>query len=296
MGENEERAGPGSAEPAEALGLSTGEVAAIGAAHGPAVYDGTDTDVEGPKVVGIADAEVEAALAEGAVVAVPGVGGYCLAVRVGTPGAESRLEAIAADPDGPHYAVGHVEDVRALTSGWTDELERLLQRCWPGPVDVFLPRAAAGAPASDATGDDDDGVDNDDGHDDGGAQDAPVHDVEVAGEPSQRIDAERGGWAVTVGMPDGRALRRLCKQHGPWRTVPLTFNEASEVAHAFDVADVALVVDGGRRDGELPTLVDATVTPVRVLREGALPANFIDATMAMGGRRRLFRRPRSKRD
>ncbi len=261
------------------------------------MYDGTDTDVEGPKVVGIADAEVEAALADGAVVAVPGVGGYCLAVRVGTPGAESRLEAIAADPDGPHYAVGHVEDVRGLTSGWTDELERLLQRCWPGPVDVFLPRAAAsagaGAPASDATGGN--GVDTD-GPAEDEAHDAPVCDVEVAGEPSQPIDAERGGWAVTVGMPDGRALRRLCKQHGPWRTVPLTFNEASEVAHAFDVADVALVVDGGRRDGELPTLVDATVTPVRVLREGALPANFIDATMAMGGRRRLFRRARSKGD
>jgi len=109
-------------------------------------------------------------------------------------------------------------------------------------------------------------------------------------------DADRGGWAVTVGMPDGRALRRLCKLHGPWRTVPLTFNEASEVANAFDLADVVLVVDGGRRDGESPTLVDATVTPVRVLREGALPSNFIDATMSMGSRKRWFSRSRSKGD
>ena len=95
-------------------------------------------------------------------------------------------------------------------------------------------------------------------------------------------------------MPDGRAMRRLCKEHGPWRTIPLTFNEATEVAHAFDVADVALVVDGGRRDGQLPTLVDATVTPVRVLREGALPSNFIDATMAMRARKRWFGRSRPK--
>ncbi len=115
-------------------------------------------------------------------------------------------------------------------------------------------------------------------------------EVEVEVEP----DTHRGGWAVTVGMPDGRALRRLCKAHGPWRTVPLTFNEASEVANAFDAADVALVIDGGRRDGELPTLVDATVTPVRVLREGALPSNFIDATMAMGARKRFFGRSRAK--
>jgi hypothetical protein len=99
---------------------------------------------------------------------------------------------------------------------------------------------------------------------------------------SEPAHADSGGWAVTVGMPDGRALRRLCKEHGPWRTIPLNYNEATEVANAFDVADVALVVDGGRRDGEPPTLVDATVSPVRVLREGALPSNFVDATVAMG--------------
>src|SRR6185437_6455062 len=90
------------------------------------------------------DAGIAKALAEGAVVAVPGVGGYCLAVQVGTPGGEARIDALAADPDGPHYAVGHRDDVRALTSGWSDEIERLLERCWPGPVDVFLPRASTG--------------------------------------------------------------------------------------------------------------------------------------------------------
>jgi tRNA A37 threonylcarbamoyladenosine synthetase subunit TsaC/SUA5/YrdC len=290
MGEHEEFAGAGGAEPVEDRDLSTGEIAAISSASGPVVYDGAGTEVEGPKVVGIADAELEVALAEGAVVAVPGVGGYCLAVRVGTPGAEARLEAIAADPDGPHYAVGHRDDVRGLTSGWTDELERLLERCWPGPVDVFLPRASA---------------DGDDG-DDGGSTVGDVNSVSEPGgasqpsapsapsDPQDPSETPRGGWAVTVGMPDGRALRRLCKQHGPWRTVPLTFNEASEVAHAFDVADVSLVVDGGRRDGAPPTLVDATVTPVRVLREGALPSNFIDATLAMGARKRWFSRARSK--
>jgi tRNA A37 threonylcarbamoyladenosine synthetase subunit TsaC/SUA5/YrdC len=244
-----------------------------------------------PPLVDAADAQVGAALARGAVVAVPGVGGYCLAVQVGTPGAEARLESLAADPDGPHYSVGNRDDVRALTSGWTDEVERLLERCWPGPVDVFLPRASTGL-----TGE------------------VPVVRVDEAAEPAEPVeaaedgelrtgevrvvpeDADAGGWAVTVGMPEGRALRRLCKEYGPWRTIPLTYNEATQVAHAFDAADVALVVDGGRRDGELPTLVDATVSPVRVLREGALPANFIDATMAMGARRRLFGRSRSKGD
>jgi tRNA A37 threonylcarbamoyladenosine synthetase subunit TsaC/SUA5/YrdC len=215
-----------------------------------------------PSLVGVGAHDVGQALEEGTIVALPAVGGYCLAVQVGAPGAEARLETLAADPDGPHYAVGHRDEVRALSSGWSDEVERLLERCWPGPVDVFLPRAVADT-----------------------SDEADVGDAEE-GEPNH------AGWAVTIGMPDGRALRRLCKEHGPWRTIPLNFNEAVEVARQFDVHDVALVVDGGRREGELPTLVDATVSPVRVLREGALPANFIDATMAMGARKRWFGRGR----
>ena len=98
-----------------------------------------DGDAASPPLVGPSDTDIGTALADGAVVAVPGVGGYCLAVQVGTPGAEARLEALAADPDGPHYAVGNLDDVRGLTSGWSDEVESLLNRCWPGPVDVFLP-------------------------------------------------------------------------------------------------------------------------------------------------------------
>ncbi len=252
-------------------------------------FDEAD-DAASPPVVGTSDAEIGTALADGAVVAVPGVGGYCLAVRVGTPGGEARLEALAADPDGPHYAVGHVDDVRSLTSGWTDEVEGLLDRCWPGPVDVFLPRALVGG--ANAAADEPVDAEGEAEAVAGANGDAPA--LAEEGELHESLEGDRGGWAVTVGMPDGRAMRRLCKEHGPWRTVPLTFNEATEVAHAFDATDVALVVDGGRRDGEPPTLVDATVTPVRVLREGALPSNFIDATMAMRARKRWFGRSRPK--
>jgi L-threonylcarbamoyladenylate synthase len=209
---------------------------------------------ENPPLVGAGAGEVVDALEAGSIVAVPAVGGYSLVVRAGSPDAETRLAELAADTDGPHFAVGHTDDVRALTSGWTDELARLLERCWPGPVEVFLSAAGAAAIGPNGTG------------------------------------AETGVWAAVVGMPDGRPLRRLCREHGPWRTVPLRFTEAAEVARAFDAADVALVVDGGRRDGPPPTLVDATVSPIRVLREGALPASFIEGTMLMSTRRRLFSR------
>jgi hypothetical protein len=158
-------------------------------------------------------------------------------------------------------------------------------------VDVFLPRAATGrtgeVPVVRADGTADVSQSEDP------AEEDDLHTGEVRVEPE---DADAGGWAVTVGMPDGRAMRRLCKEYGPWRTIPLTYNEATQVANSFDAADVALVVDGGPRHGETPTLVDATVSPVRVLREGALPSNFIDATMAMGARKRWFSRSRSKED
>jgi tRNA A37 threonylcarbamoyladenosine synthetase subunit TsaC/SUA5/YrdC len=231
------------------------------------------SDEPRPPLVGAGAAAVMDALRAGSIIAVPNVGGYSLAVRAGSVEEEARLVELAADPDGPHYAVGQIDDVRALTSGWTDELGTLLQRCWPGPVEVFLPWAAsAGGPVDQA-------------QDEGGPA-APVllHTVGDEGGP------ESGAWAVVVGMPDGRALRRLCREVGPWRIVPLRFTEAEEVAHAFRADDVALVVDGGRRDGPLPTVVDATVTPIRVLREGALPSSFIEGTMLMSTRRKLFSR------
>jgi tRNA A37 threonylcarbamoyladenosine synthetase subunit TsaC/SUA5/YrdC len=233
-----------------------------------------DSDAARPPLVGAGAAAVVDALGAGAIVAVPNVGGYCLAVRAGSVEDEARLVDLAADPDGPHYAVGQIDDVRALTSGWTDELGTLLQRCWPGPVEVFLPWAGGAGHEPDTDGRDGAHAKADgapDGAPDGGA-------------------AEFGVWAAVVGMPDGRALRRLCREQGPWRTVPLRFNEAAEVAQAFSVEDVAVVVDGGRREGPLPTVVDATVSPIRVLREGALPASFIEGTMLMSTRRRLFSR------
>ena len=228
-------------------------------------------DDDRPPLVAASSAAVLDALVGDAIIAVPNVGGYSLAVRSGSVDGEARLVELAADPDGPHYAVGQIDDVRALTSGWTDELGTLLQRCWPGPVEVFLPWAeSAGGPA--AADEDDSSL-------------APtgLHAAPDDGAPD-------GAWAVVVGMPDGRALRRLCREQGPWRTVPLRFTDAEEVAQAFGADDVAVVVDGGRREGDPPTVVDATVTPIRVLREGALPASFIEGTMLMSTRRKLFSR------
>ena len=63
-------------------------------------------------MVGSGAPSVVEALEAGAIVAVPNVGGYSLAVRAGSGGGEARLAELAADPDGPHYAVGQIDDVR----------------------------------------------------------------------------------------------------------------------------------------------------------------------------------------
>ena len=64
----------------------------------------------------------------------PWVGGYCLAAREDIPAAEARLAALVADPEGPHFAVGELDAARRLTSGWTDELDKLLERCLARPA------------------------------------------------------------------------------------------------------------------------------------------------------------------
>ena len=223
-----------------------------------------------PPLVGARSAAVAEALAAGAIVGVPGVGGYSLAVRTGSFEGEARLVGLAADPDGPHYAVGRIEDVRTLTSEWTDEMQTLLERCWPGPVEVFVPRAASTSGSGPEV------------QDDGSSAPGARHAAPDNGAP------QHGAWAVVVGMPDGRALRQLCREQGPWRTVPLRFTEAEEVARAFRAEDVAVVVDGGPRQGLAPTVVDATAKPIRFMREGLLPASFIQGTMMMSARRKLF--------
>ena len=103
----------------------------------------------------------------------------------------------------------------------------------------------------------------------------------------------RAASAIVVGMPEAAPCAGSAGSRAPGARCRSASPTRDEVAQAFDAADVALVVDGGRREGPPPTLVDATVSPVRVLREGALPASFVEGTMLMSKRRRWL--SRSKR-
>ena len=98
----------------------------------------------------------------------------------------------------------------------------------------------------------------------------------VPRDPAWAVDL--GGDAATVGVrcPDHDLVRAVCRTVGPLATTsanrhgqptPVTAAEA-----AAAVGDVDLIVDGGRLSGTPSTVVDCTVDPVRILREGAIPS------------------------
>jgi L-threonylcarbamoyladenylate synthase len=86
-------------------------------------------------------------------------------------------------------------------------------------------------------------------------------------------------------LPDRQFVRRLCLAAGPLAVTsanphgkpPCT--TAEQVRRAFDVSEVALVVDGGTCDGAPSTVVDCTVTPPACLRAGAIGWSSIEESL-----------------
>lgn len=136
-----------------------------------------------------------------------------------------------------------VEQAMALASPAVHEsLPAVAERFWPGALTMVVPRAA--------------GVDL------------------YLGEPSDTIGLR---------VPDHGFVRALAREVGPIAATsankhgdptPLTAAEAA----ASIIGDVGLVVDGGTLTAVASTVVDATDSPWRVLRAGAVePGAVIDA-------------------
>jgi L-threonylcarbamoyladenylate synthase len=89
------------------------------------------------------------------------------------------------------------------------------------------------------------------------------------------IPASLGAGSLGVRMPAHDALRRLLALAGP--LTGTSWNRSGELPRSDPDADgaasdVDLLVDGGTTSGGAPsTLLDATVSPPRVLRAGAFP-------------------------
>lgn len=178
-----------------------------------------------------------AALRAGAVVAVPTDTVYGLAVDPARPGATQALFTLKSRPT--HLAlpvlVAGVEKAAALAgpAGLSSVARLLAERFWPGALTVVVARRPG-------------------------------------------IDWDLGGDPTTIGLrcPDHAALRALCRSVGPLATtsanrhgeVPLV--TAEEVRAEF--GDEVAVLDGGRCDGRPSTVVDVSVEPLRLLRQGAV--------------------------
>lgn len=183
------------------------------------------------------------ALAGGDIIVVPTDTVYGLAADPFHTGASDRLFRVKARPRavGLPVLVAGEEQALGLCTAVPKVARRLMERYWPGPLTLVLPRR----PDLDADlGEDDETI---------GIR-CPLHPVPLA------ICRRLGPIATTS-----------ANRHGE---PPLTTAEA--VAGALG-AEAALVLDGGTCDQRPSTVVDCTGEDAKLLRDGPVSAHEVAA-------------------
>ena len=197
-----------------------------------------NVDPHNPRQERLEDAA--AVLAAGGVVAVPTETFYGLAADVRNPDALRQINALKGKTaESPLLLLlGSVEQAREVTGPLPRAFDTLVQRFWPGPLTLLVPAAA----------------------------DLDRALVGRTGTVAVRVPglAIARKLAAVLGRPiSGPSANR----HGepPART-------AAEVAEVFDDR-IDLLLDGGPTTGGAPsTLLDLTVDPPLMLREGLVGA------------------------
>jgi len=200
-----------------------------------------------------ARAEAIGVLQSGGLVALPTDTVYGIAVSLETPGGIERLFAAKERPPDKAIALlladtAQAGEIGVLTAG----AEVLADAFWPGGLTLVLRRR-----------------------------------------PELRLPALAGGGAEleTVGLrvPDHDAPRDLARALGP---LPTTSANRSGEPEAGDAGELEarlghaldLILDGGpAHGGPASTVVDTTVDPVRIVREGAIPVATIDRCLTSAG-------------
>ena len=183
------------------------------------------------------DAAVDA-LRQGLVVAIPTDTVYGIAVDPFVAGATARLFEAKRRPTDVRLPV-LVDSVSQaeLLADVNDGARLLMDRFWPGGLTIILPRLA---------------------------------NVDIA------LGNGSGGPTVGVRCPDHAVPRTLCADVGPLATTSANLHgeatppTAAEVRALFGEA-VAVVIDGGRCEGEPSTVVDCTAPRPTLVREGTVP-------------------------
>lgn len=187
---------------------------------------------------------IAALLAAGAVVAVPTDTVYGLAARLDDADAIGRLFTAKHRPASMPVAVlcATTADAVSVAASWHEGAARLAERYWPGPLTLVL--------------------------------DA---DPELAA----RLGARHG---VGVRVPDDAVCQALLTLTGPLAVTSANEHGAppsttAEAALALG-GGVAAALDGGTRDGAVSTVVDLTGRSPVVVRDGALPARDVLASLS----------------
>ncbi len=198
--------------------------------------------------------EAAAALADGAVVAVPTDTVYGLAVDPTQPDAVERLFTCKGRPsDVPLPILVAGSEQVALVADELEVAARILaDRYWPGPLTLVVPRR-------------------------------PGFTVDLGGPPAARQ-------TVGVRRPDHPVVIALCELLGPLAVTSANLHgappatTADEVVRVFAGSDQPeLVVDAGRCDGVPSTVVECRGPASRCLREGALPWAELHGPHRVGG-------------
>jgi L-threonylcarbamoyladenylate synthase len=114
----------------------------------------------------------------------------------------------------------------------------------------------------------------------------------VGQRPERPLPPELTGGRPTIGIrvPDHPAPRALAAALGPLPTTSANVSGEPELLDAAAIAErlgdgLALVLDGGPARGGVPsTVVDVTVDPPKILREGAIPRNLVEFRLRDMGR------------
>lgn len=200
-----------------------------------------------------ARAEAARVLASGGIVALPTDTVYGIAVSLATPNGIERLFAAKGRP--PDRAIGLLlaDATQAAEIGELNPAASALAAAfWPGGLTLVVRRNAARSLPGALTG-----------------------------------GALAPGAIPTIGLrvPDHAAPRALAIAVGPLPTTSANRSGEPEARDAGELETtlgeaVDLILDGGPAlGGPASTVVDTTASPVRILREGAIPADAIDACL-----------------
>lgn len=205
------------------------------------------TDILPPTDEGIARAA--SLLSDGEIVAFPTDTVYGVGVAAARPERVDSLFMLKRRPTDRRIPMLVAELAQAEASGFavTDVARRLAEAFWPGPLTIVLP-ANAGTGAAPATQ----------------AFRAPNHAVALA-----LIRAAGPIFATSANISDQ----------------PDTLGaDEVQIAFATDQDGLAAIVDGGPVPGGVPsTVVDVSVTPARLLRDGPVSAAQLRTLIPLDG-------------